>query len=145
MNEDVTTHDKDSPPRPQKITVGWLTPVVVCALVIFIILIAWLEENVRGHNAWRRTRAALEARHENLEWTHYLPEPPAPERNVMMAPGMEVFIKGKPSGKSYLKRYAPSASTNILLGEIEFIPEGAVAPPGARIFDVDRLKSSPFV
>ncbi len=144
MNEEATTHDEDAPSKPHKITIGWLTPVLVCGLVIFIILIAWLEENVRGHNAWRRTRDALEARHENLEWTHYLPEPPPPERNMLMAPGMEAFIKGKSSGKPYLKKYAASASTNLLLGEIEFIPEGAAAPAGARIFDLSRLRTSPF-
>lgn len=115
--------------QPKGLT-RWVAPVVVVASVLLLLALFYVEENLRGEIAWRRTKAELERKGEILDWKHYLPNPPPHERNMMKVSGMaETFIKGR-SGGLMIATTPPqrlSRSNYIRFGEIEMVGDAARA------------------
>ena len=102
----------------------WFAPLFVVALLLIFVAGFFFEENWRGERGWRRTKAELEAKGEILDWTHYLPDPPSDDRNMMKVPGMEeTFIRGRTKGIpiSTTPFRIVSRTNYVRYGEIELV------------------------
>lgn len=134
-------HEKasDAGNKSRRLT-HWTWPLFIVAALIFLAAAFFLEENWRGAFVWRHTKAELEARHEILDWQHYLPIAPPDARNMMKVPGMEeTFVKGGTGGLiiSTSPQRAVGSSNYIRFGEIE-----VVTNQNAATISLEKLRTN---
>src|SRR5712692_6607889 len=89
--------------------------------LISLIVLFYLEENLRGKRAWESCRRELIARGEKVDWSDFMPSPVADADNIFAATNMSRWFVGKGGGplsalmnQSSLDQFVRQHNTNIV-------------------------------